>query len=311
MPTNDGEGIFGRVRAGWAVALLAFALVLLACNRASAPASSNLLQQQSGAAGELTGLLPSTDIAVGPNQRFLMVLLGPDNHILSDATVDFAFFKVSGPQEAQLRARAPGEYREAPGATGRGAYVARAEFDEAGQWGVTAQVTQPGKAAAELRLNFQVKDKSSTPARGQPVPASRTLTGSSAEDIERFSSARPVDPNLYRLSIADALRERKPLVVVFATPGFCTSRLCGPSLEVLQALQAQYATQANFIHVEIYKDGRPTDRFELVPTVGEWGLTSEPWLFVVGPDGRLVDKFEGPVTVDEVRPILDALVRAE
>lgn len=43
---------------------------------------------------------------------------------------------------------------------------------------------------------------------------------------------------------------------------------------------------------------------EMVPAVGEWGLTSEPWLFVVGADGRLADKLEGIITADEARSVL-------
>jgi hypothetical protein len=43
---------------------------------------------------------------------------------------------------------------------------------------------------------------------------------------------------------------------------------------------------------------------ETVPTVGEWGLPSEPWLFVVDADGRLVEKFEGSITLEEVSPTL-------
>ena len=74
---------------------------------------------------------------------------------------------------------------------------------------------------------------------------------------------------------------------------------------VLQALQQEYGDQANYIHVEIYQDGHPP---EVVPAVKEWGLPSEPWLFVVGADGRVADKFEGSITVDEVGPALAAAV---
>ncbi len=296
---------------GQLAALLALGAILLtSCSQSQTSAdSTGILRQQPAGSEQVTGVLPATDLAVGPNQRFLLVLIAPDNSLVSDATVDLSFFKVTGANQAQLRAQAVAQYREAPGATGRGAYIARADFDEAGQWGVAAHVTEPGKAPADLKLSFEVKDKSSTPSVGAPVPASRTLTGTSAAEIERFSSARPVDTSLYRVSIADALQERKPLVVLFASPGFCTSRLCGPSLEALQSLRDQYDTKANFMHVEIYQDGRPNANLDVVPPVREWGLTSEPWLFVVGPDGRLADKFEGSIVTEEVRQSLDPLVQ--
>lgn len=292
--------------------LAAVGLALAACMRPNAeqPGMSGVLQQQPSGGAQITVVLPATDLAVGKNQRFLLVLVDPENRVVGDAQVDLAFFKVTGPTQAQLRSSSSTQYRESPGLPGHGVYVARTDFDEAGQWGVAARVVQPGQEATELRVNFDVKDRSSTPTAGDLVPASRTLTGTTASDIEKFSSARPVDPSLYRLSVSDALNEHKPLAVLFATPGFCTSRLCGPSVEVLQALHIQYADRANFIHVEIYKDGRPNQQMELVPPVREWGLTSEPWLFIVGADGRLVDKFEGSITVEESRTALEAALQA-
>lgn len=271
---------------------------------------TGLIKPPQGAPNQISGVLPATDLAVGRNQRFMLVLVAPDNTLVSDATVDLAFFKVTGPNQAQLRSQSSTRYQESPGLPGHGVYVTRADFDEPGQWGVQAQITEPGQSPTELRLNFEVKDRSSTPSPGNPVPASRTLTGTTADEIRRFSSADPPNPNLYRLSVADALQQRKPLVVVFASPGFCTSRLCGPSVQVLEALQAKYGDKANFIHVEIYKDGRPNANLDLVPSVNEWGLTSEPWLFVVGSDGRLVDKFEGSIVLDEVQQAVDPVMAA-
>lgn len=296
---------------GLTPAPLLLALVLISCSgsTASQPGLTNVLLQPPSGGNAMTGVLPATDLAVGKNQRFLLVLVDPENRVIGDAQVDLAFFKVTGPNQAQLRSQAATRFQPSPGLPGRGVYVARTDFDEPGQWGVAARVAPPGQEATELRLNFEVKERSSTPAAGDPVPTSRTLTGTTLADIEKFSSARPPDPSLYRLSIADALRERKPLAVLFATPGFCTSRLCGPSLEVLQSLRDQYGSQVNFIHVEIYKDGRPNQQMELVPAVKEWGLTSEPWLFIVGADGRLVDKFEGSITTEEARLTLDSALK--
>jgi hypothetical protein len=295
------------MRWGRALACVALVALVTGCERAGSAASS--LTPTTGVLrpppGELTGALVATDLAVGVRQRFLLALIAPDNSLVTDADVDLAFFKVTVQGQAQLRSRAAATYRESTGLTGRGIYVARADFDEPGEWGVAAQVRRPGQDPTELRLSFPVKTSSSTPSVGDTVPFSRTPTGVSAEEIERFSSARPVDPSLYRLSIDEALATGKPLAVLFATPGFCTSRTCGPSVDVLQELQSEFRDRANFIHVEIYKGARPPDP---VPTVADWGLPSEPWLFIVGGDGRLVDKLEGSINLDEARPALERAV---
>lgn len=290
------------------IALVSVALVA-SCQRAAAPSEPSAppfgggLSSVQGTPGRLTGVLPATDLAVGTDQRFLLALIGPDNQLVGDASVELTFVKVTGPGVAQFRGQASADFRES--LPGKPVYVARTDFDEPGDWGIVAAVSRPDGSSTELQLGFQVKAKSSTPAIGDPVPASRTLTGASLDEVERFSSARPPDLRFYRLSIADAIAQGKPFAVIFATPGFCVSRLCGPSLDSLKALADRYGGQMSYIHVEIYKDGRPNEKQEMVPTVSEWGLTSEPWLFIVGTDGRLVDKFEGTITVEEAVPAVE------
>ena len=253
--------------------------------------------------GQMTAALPASDLAVGQDERFLLAVIAPDNSLITDATVNLTFFKVTGPGSAELRSRAEAVYRESPELPGRGVYVARTDFDEPGDWGVAAEVLRPDQAPTELRVGFTVKPRSSTPAIGDPVPASRTPTGNSPDEVERFSSARPADPALYQLSVDQALAARKPFAVLFASPGFCVSQTCGPSVDVLRDLQEEYGDRANFIHVEVYQDAQPPS---YVPAVSEWGLPSEPWLFIVGSDGRLVEKLEGSITVEEARPALDS-----
>jgi hypothetical protein len=268
-----------------------------------------MLGQMSGS-GTVNAALPASDLAVGQDQRFLIAFIGPGNQLINDAKVDLAFLKVTGPDSAQLRSRVTATYREPPGARGRGIFVARTDFDEAGDWGVAAVVERPGSQPFEVRTGFTVKPTSATPAIGQPVPASRTPTGRTAQEVETFCSARPGDVDFHQHAIADAIGQGKPTAILFATPGFCESMLCGPSLDVLKVLHERYGDRVNLVHVEIYKDGRPNERREMVPSVSEWGLPSEPWLFVVGPDGRLADKLEGSITVEEATPAIDRLLNA-
>ena len=270
----------------------------------------NPLLDQPRGTGSLTAALPASDLAVGQNQRFLLALIGTGNQLVTDAQVELGFFKITGPDSAQLRSRANATYLEPPGAPGRGIYIARTDFDEAGDWGVEANVVRGNGAQPPLRLSFKVKPRSDTPSIGQAVPASQTLVGSTAQDVEQFCSARPGDPEFHHLTIADAVAQGKPTAILFATPGFCESMLCGPSLESLKALRERYGDRANYVHVEIYKDGRPNDRKEMVPAVSEWGLPSEPWLFLVGSDGKLADKFEGSITIAEATPVMDRLLGA-
>ena len=92
-------------------------------------------------------------------------------------------------------------------------------------------------------------------------------------------------------------------MVAFATPKYCTSRTCGPVVDVVSAVRRKHEDSGiPFIHAEIYKDNDPTKGENT--WVREWNLPSEPWVFLVGADGTIKARFEGTVSVDE----LDAAV---
>lgn len=79
-------------------------------------------------------------------------------------------------------------------------------------------------------------------------------------------------------------------MIAFATPAFCTSRLCGPTKEIVDDAYQKYADAVNFVHVEPYDVKRARDGLglELLPFIAnEWKLQSEPWVFVVDKTGRI------------------------
>ncbi len=94
-------------------------------------------------------------------------------------------------------------------------------------------------------------------------------------------------------------------MVTFATPKFCTSRICGPVVDVVDAVRKSFASNpVRFIHVEVFRDNDPAKGYNR--WMRQWGLRSEPWTFLVGRDGRVKAKFEGSVSAAE----LTAAIRA-
>jgi hypothetical protein len=147
-----------------------------------------------------------------------------------------------------------------------------------------------------------VKERTAAPDVGAAAPSSRTPTLATAT-LDELSTSRVPDPELYRSSVAGALADRAPFVLVFATPKYCTSRTCGPVVDVVSTVRRDHADSGiRFIHVEIYEGNDPTrgeNRW-----VKEWKLPSEPWVFLVGPDGKVRDRFEGTVSVQELQASL-------
>ena len=193
------------------------------------------------------------------------------------------------------------------GAAGDGAdmthlYVAHVRVAKPGTWWLLAR---PSGGEIGAVGNLVVRPRTASPAVGSKAHPSRTPTLASAHgDAAALTTRIPPDRSLLRYSVADSLRAHKPFVLLFATPKFCTSRTCGPVTDVVLAVQKREPA-VRFIHVEIYKDNVVAKGEN--QWVREWRLPSEPWLFLVGRDGRIEAKFEGSVSVDE----LDAAVRAE
>lgn len=150
---------------------------------------------------------------------------------------------------------------------------------------------------------LDVQAKPAAPAIGAKAIPSQTPT-LAVTPLSKLTTATPPDRELLRYSVAETLAARKPFVLVFATPKFCTSRTCGPVVDVADLVRRRTRSrEVRFIHVEIYRDNDPSKGVNR--WVKEWNLPSEPWVFVVGRDGRIKARFEGSVSVTE----LEAAVR--
>lgn len=165
-------------------------------------------------------------------------------------------------------------------------------------------VAQPLGVKLQALGALDVSARSRSVVVGAPAPRSNTPTLATAP-AARITTSRPPDLPLLRYSVAESLATHKPFVVTFATPRFCTSRTCGPVVDVVEAARRRFAARGiRFIHVEVFQDNDPTrgyNRWML-----QWGLRSEPWVFLVGRDGRVKAKFEGSVSEAE----LAAAIRA-
>ena len=174
-------------------------------------------------------------------------------------------------------------------------YVAHFRVPRAGRYWLVAE---PGGARIQAIGTLEVTARSPSPAVGAKAPrsATPTLAGASATAL---TTSRPPDLGLLRYSVAGTLAAHRPFVVTFATPKFCTSRICGPVVDVVDAVRQSFASSSvRFIHVEVFRDNDPAKGYNR--WMRQWGLRSEPWTFLVGRDGRVKAKFEGSVSAAEL-----------
>jgi hypothetical protein len=119
----------------------------------------------------------------------------------------------------------------------------------------------------------------------------------------------------YETSEDAALAAKKPFVLIFATPKFCQTATCGPTLDKLKPVAAAHP-ELTFINVEpyqlAYQDGslQPVlSNNNLVPVEATeaFKLTHEPVLYVVGADGKVADMLELVFSPEEIEAAIKAV----
>ena len=309
-------------------ALLSLGLLTAACS------SDDQTPQPTGASGNTSGMVAvaaSVDLYTADPQRVDLGLVMPDNSFVSFGTVDVSFSLLGDAAQASRR---PGptatavfvptygmpERSSPPVVTqpdeGRGVYEATdVVFDTPGVWvaEVTADVLGLGPQTAQA--SFAVQEHPSLPAPGDRAKRTENLTVHSkgvplaAIDSRAASTGTIPDRELHQWTIARAIAEGRPALVVFATPAFCVSKFCGPVTDMVEDLSRRYDDRAVFIHVETWKD---YDQQVLNEAALDWllmpnGDFTEPWLFLIGADGTIVDRWSSMWSEREVETELEAL----
>ena len=272
-------------------------------------------------ATDILPVLATSEVVVGPN-RLVFGVLDEEGLPIVDAKVRVAFYDLNDGREvkkedldavSRVPARDAGlteqvQHVHADGTMHThvnagdeiGVYTVVASFDRPGLWGAELRVeAESPKLTKTLHLRFNVLAQGSTPAIGSPAPRSRNRTVADVTDLSLIDSSTTPSPEMHTTTVADAIAAGRPALVLFAVPGYCSSRLCGPELEIMRNLYPRYKGRAEFIHVEFYE--RPGDpNSPPVAAVREWSLRTEPWFFVIDTKGVVSAKFEGPTSLQEL-----------
>jgi hypothetical protein len=280
---------------------------------------------------DLAVQVASYDLTTAGPTRFIVGLITVDQRLVGYGTVDLRFSYVGTKEGANPQPFGPavkagylpiyGSVEPSPppaapeivrSSDTRGVYGAQTTFDKAGFWEVEATATLDGKARSGKGA-FAVNPTHAVPGPGDQAPATENLT-LTTPDIPRAAidsragSGDIPDPDLHRTTIAAALGAKRPVVAVFSTPVYCTSRFCGPITDLVDELAHQYADRADFVHVEIWRDFQSNT---INKSAADWlyrnDELNEPWVFVIGADGRIAARFDNVVTRGELEPLLKAL----
>lgn len=312
--------------------VLAVALLGAACGSDGDGGTGTGVTPSPPARAQVQAIVASQDHYAGAPQRVAVGLVTNENELVSYGSVGFAFTYIGTaqePSEPQAGPSATATFIPTYGTNGdgegpaitlpseaRGVYeAADVVFDRAGFWQVTvtAEVKDVGRQQALATL--AVGEEPSLPAPGDPALETENLTLDSKGVSEAAIDSRFVtdgeipDPELHGWTIARALEEGRPAVVVFGTPVYCVSQFCGPVTDMVQDLSHRYDDRAVFIHIEIWEDyetqtvNQAALDWLLLPS----GDVTEPWLYLIGADGTILDRWTTLWSEDELAAELDRL----
>lgn len=177
-----------------------------------------------------------------------------------------------------------------------GVYVANVDIPTSGLWGAEFTTAVADAAPETIRVPFDVRSTRTVVSVGDPAPASDTPTlADVGGDVAKLSTDDEPVTAFYETSVAEALTANEPFVLIFATPKFCASAQCGPTLDRVKPIAATHPG-VTFINVEPYQlqdvDGQlqpiltgDPPALTPAPATDEWRLPSEPWVFVVDREG--------------------------
>jgi hypothetical protein len=184
-------------------------------------------------------------------------------------------------------------------------YSAPVNFPTNGEWRVAAVIREGEETSAKLLPSVEVGEFSSIPRPGQPAPRIHTPTAEDVGgDLSKITTRIPPD-RLNEVDYAQALG-KEPILLLFATPKFCQSRVCGPVVDVAEQAEREFEGQAAFIHMEIYNDNDPSK--DVRPQVRAFHLPSEPWLFAIDRQGLISAAIEGPFGLQLIDSVANRVV---
>jgi hypothetical protein len=319
-----------RLATLFALAVLA-AVVVAGCGGGEgetrpAPPSKEFPQAQGKTISQLlhgSGAVPS-ELVIAPasqvfdrgEERYPFGVFTAGQEQVEDVEVALYFAKdgkskVIGPLPAKLETlQTKPAYRSqngsGPGEAKSVYVVPKVDFPKDGSYLAIAMIkTEDGKLEASRLPSPVVGQYPKVPKIGERPPKIDTLTAADVgNDLEKIDTRVPPD-QMHKVNFAEVLG-KKPIVLVFATPALCQSRVCGPVVDVAQQVADKFEPRADFIHQEVYVENEIEKG--LRPQLKAFHLPTEPWTYLIDSEGVIKDRLSGAYGVDELEQAMATIL---
>ncbi len=184
-------------------------------------------------------------------------------------------------------------------------WVADVKLPKNGRYVLTALASLGGELASMSQIELRAGQRGGPPDVGEEaIKVDTDTVEDAAGNLESIDTRIPPLADLHEKSLADVLG-KEPVVLAFATPQLCQTRVCGPVVDVVAEVKNSVGDGVTFIHQEIYKENDINQGFR--PQVGQWRLPTEPWTFLIDRSGRVVERYEGALSVRELEAAVSKL----
>lgn len=191
-----------------------------------------------------------------------------------------------------------------PGAATSVYVVPRLEVKRRGELAIVAVIRRDGELEAARVPSFVVGEFDAVLDVGDPAPRIHTPTADEVSDISEIETRIPPD-SMHDTDFADVVG-KEPILLVFATPQLCQSRVCGPTVDIVEEVKSRIGDSGTFIHMEVFKENDGTKGVR--PQLRAFNLETEPWAFIIDRNGRISARFEGAFGADELTRAMEAVV---
>lgn len=305
------------------MALLAGALAVAGCgedeptetNAATAPSAADFPKPDGRSVEQIyASATPSADLVVAPTgqvfnkgtNRFGFGVFTAAREPVSDAEVALYVGPpeepASGPYPARVEDLSTEPQFAARTTTGdpdaaKVVYITEIEIDKLGRTDVVALI-RDGESYQSARVAPSIDAGAfpDVPVEGDEAPVIETPTADEVANLDEIDTRDPHDTQ-HEENFAEVVGS-KPVVITFATPLLCQSRVCGPVVDVAEQVKAEYGDEVAFIHQEIFEDNDINKG--LREQVKAYALPTEPWTYVIDANGKVSSALEGAVSASEL-----------
>ncbi|HIE82577.1 MAG TPA: hypothetical protein EYQ00_01460 [Dehalococcoidia bacterium] len=255
-------------------------------------------------------ILGTPDLAIG-TQRLSFLIYGPDGPMdLPHLDVRIMAVKDYGQYGEGDVVRM--KYLSGSAASEMGIYVGSLTLEQSGDY--LMQIAVPTRASSdprEIAISLVAREDPAAITTNMKAPLSKNLTLNDKPITELTTGLNP-NVGLYRETVADAVKKQRPIVLIFASPGFCVSPMCGSQVEIISALFEVYGEETAFIHIDTYADPHKAmenpDIAQRNPILADWGIVSDQVVYLINRDGLIFARFEGFSPYAELEASIQTLI---